>query len=114
MVGKDIKVDRPTKGAEYEIRFASVQAQKGWRDLLATSRNALVDAWDFLTRTPLEVTPTNYPLKGALGIVTRHGDEHERWQHKPTRQEDARIWFYVAGRVVYLEQVHTRHPNATK
>ncbi len=26
----------------------------------------------------------------------------------------ARIWFYVEGRIVYLEQVHTSHPNETK
>ena len=114
MAGKESRVERPTKKSEYEIRFASVQAQKGWLDLRATNRNALVDLWDFLTRTPLEITPTNYPLKGELGIVTRDREEHVRWQHKPTRQGDARIWFYVTGQVVYLEKVHTHHPNATK
>ncbi|MBF4571142.1 hypothetical protein ITJ64_01270 [Herbiconiux sp. VKM Ac-1786] len=114
MAGAHSKVERPTKKSEYEIRFASVQAQKGWVDLRATNRNALVDAWDFLTRTPLDVTLTNYPLKGALGIVTRGGAEYVRWQHKPTRQGDARIWFYVEAQVVHLEQVHTHHPNATK
>ena len=44
----------------------------------------------------------------------RDGVAHERWQHKPTAQGDARIWFYVDDGVVYLEQVHTRHPNQTK
>ena len=39
---------------------------------------------------------------------------HDRWQHKPTAHGDARIWFYVDDGVVYLEQVHTRHPNQTK
>jgi hypothetical protein len=114
MAGKEAKVERPTKKSEYEIRFASVQAQRGWSDLRATSRNVLVDAWDFLTRTPLDVTPTNYPLKGELGIVLRGGAEHVRWQLKPSRQGDARIWFYVSGQVVYLERVHTHHPNPTK
>lgn len=108
------KVERPVKKSEYEIRFASLQAQRGWTDLLAAHRNPLAEAWDFLTRTPLETTPTNYRLKGALGTVTRGAQAHERWQHKPTRQGDARIWFYVADRVVHLEQVHTRHPNVTK
>ncbi|MCS5732899.1 hypothetical protein N1032_03970 [Herbiconiux sp. CPCC 203386] len=113
-MGQEVKVHRPTKKSEYEIRFASVQAQKGWTDLRATSRNALTDSWDFLTRSPLEVTPANYPLKGALGVVTQGREQYTRWQHKPTRQGDARIWFYVSGQVVYLEQVHTHHPNATK
>ncbi|MFB2597095.1 hypothetical protein ACEXQE_04810 [Herbiconiux sp. P17] len=114
MAGRVSKVERPTKKSEYELRFASAQSQKGWLDLRATNRNALADAWDFLTRTPLGVTPNNYPLRGALGVVSRDGIEHGRWQHKPTRQGDARIWFYVVGQIVYLEQVHTHHPNATK
>jgi hypothetical protein len=46
--------------------------------------------------------------------VTRNGSTHDRWQHKPTAKGDARIWFYVADQVVYLEQVHTNHPNETK
>ncbi|WP_308799640.1 hypothetical protein [Agromyces silvae] len=113
-MAKERAVERPTKKSEFEIRFASAQAQRGWSDLRATIRGPLADAWDFLTRTPLATTPTNYPLRGALGTVTRSGESHHRWQHKPTAQGDARIWFFVEGQVVFLEQVHTHHPNATK
>lgn len=107
-------VERPTKKSEYVLRFATIQAQRGWIDLKATIRNPLVDAWDFLTRTPQSITPTNYRLRGELGLVVRDGSTHERWQHKPTLKGDARIWFYVVDHVVWLEQVHTSHPNATK
>lgn len=31
-----------------------------------------------------------------------------------TLKGDARIWFSVHDGTVYLEQVHTHHPNATK
>lgn len=113
-MAKQQVVHRPVKKSEYTIQFASTNAQRGWRDLEATRRNSLVDAWDFLTRTPLQVRPTNYPLKGELGTVVRMGVPHERWQHKPSRGDGARIWFYVVGQVVYLEQVHTSHPNETK
>jgi hypothetical protein len=114
-VAKQEKVERPTKKSEYDIVFASVGARKGWTDLKATIRAPLTDAWDFLTRTPLERTPTNYPLRGEQhGLVVRDGKTHQRWQHKPTAQGDARIWFYVEGQTVYLEQVHTHHPNQTK
>jgi hypothetical protein len=41
------------KKIEYEIRYATADAAKGWRDLAATIRNPLAEAWDFLTRTPL-------------------------------------------------------------
>ena len=113
-MAKSEKVERPTKKSEYELRFASVQAKRGWTDLKATIRNPLADAWDFLTRTPQATTPTNYRLRGELGVVARDGSTHERWQHKPTLKGDARIWFYVVDQVVWLEQVHTSHPHETK
>ncbi|KAA0976353.1 hypothetical protein FQ154_10795 [Paeniglutamicibacter gangotriensis] len=113
-MAKSEKVERPTKKSEYEIRFSSVQAKRGWIDLKATLRNPLADAWDFLTKTPQLTTPSNYRLRGDLGLVTRDGSVHKRWQHKPTLKGDARIWFYVVDREVYLEQVHTSHPHETK
>lgn len=108
------KVDRPTKKHEYQIRYASTGAKKGWRDLCATMRGPMSETWDFLTRTPSDRTPVNYPLKGALATVTRDGRTFQRWQHKPTAKGDARIWFYIEGQTVYLEQVHTHHPHQTK
>ena len=111
---KDTAVPRPTKKSEYILKFATTQSQKGWRDLVATIRNPMSETWDFLTRTPLEKTPTNYPLEGSLGVINRGGRTHQRWQHKPTLKGTARVWFYVEGNTVYLEQVHTAHPNETK
>lgn len=111
---KDELVPRPRKKTEYEIRFATTTARKGWRDLVATIRNPLADTWDFLTRTPLSTTPTNYRLKGELATIQRGGETHDRWQHKPTIGGTARIWFYVDEHTVFLEQVHTSHPNETK
>ncbi|MFP3580549.1 hypothetical protein SB659_13320 [Arthrobacter sp. SIMBA_036] len=46
--------------------------------------------------------------------MNRNGSSHDRWQHKPTLKGTARLWFYVEGQIVYLEQVHTSHPNQTK
>lgn len=112
-MSRKTKVERPTKKSEYELRFASTSAEKGWRDLRATIRGPLVEAWDFLTRTPLTSTPRNYPLKGDLGFIIRDGVTHVRWQHKPTKQGGARIWFYVVDRYVYLERVYTAHPKET-
>jgi hypothetical protein len=43
----------------------------------------------------------------------REGVAFERWQHKPTLKGSARIWFYVSGHIVYLEQMHTAHPKQT-
>jgi hypothetical protein len=53
-------------------------------------------------------------IDSDLGTISRGEKIHERWQHKPTLNGAARIWFFVEDRTVYLEQVHTRHPNETK
>lgn len=111
---KGALVPRPPKKIEYEIRFATSSAEKGWQDLVATIRNPMANAWDFLTRTPDMTTLTNYRMKGDLSVIQRGGVVHQRWQHKPTPKGTARIWFYVEGHVVHLEQVHTSHPNETK
>jgi hypothetical protein len=105
-------VVRPRKKSEYEIRFGTRQAEKGWQDLLATHRNAVVDAWDFFTRTPLALSPTNHQLKAELATVVREGQSFDRWQHE--LPGGARIWFYVEDQVVHLIEVHTHHPNQTK
>jgi len=111
---KETAVPRPAKKSEYVLKYATKQSEKGWRDLVATIRNPMSETWDFLTRTPLTTTPTNYPLEGALGVIIRGGRTFQRWQHKPTLKGTARVWFYVDGGTVYLEQVHTAHPHETK
>src|SRR5664280_543677 len=105
-------VPRPRKKAEYEIRFATRQASKGWQDLLATTPNAIVDAWDFLTKTPDLESSQNHRLKGELATLTHAGRTHDRWQHE--LPGGARIWFFIDGRAVHLIDVHTHHPNQTK
>lgn len=111
-MSKTQPVPRPRKKAEYQIAFGTRQAEKGWRDLLGTTRNAVVDAWDLLTRTPREESDRNHRLKGELATVTHNGSTYERWQYE--LPGGARIWFYVSGQVVHLVDVHTHHPNQTK
>lgn len=105
-------VPRPTKKTEYQIVFGTRNAEKGWQDLLATQRNAVVDAWDFLTRTPAHRLPRNHQLKGHLSQVIRDDHTHDQWQHELSN--GARIWFYILDQTVVLVEVHTRHPNQTK
>ena len=88
-MAKEGLVPRPAKKSEYELRFATAGAQKGWRDLVATMRNVMADTWDFLTTTPATRTPTNYPLHDKLGTIHRGGKTYERWQHKPNHSRKA-------------------------
>lgn len=105
-------VPRPLKKSEFTIVFGTRACQKAWADLLATQRSAVVDAWDFLTRTPLERLAKNHPLRDDLATVTRNGRTHDQRQHELAG--GARLWFYVDGREVVLVQCHTHHLNATK
>jgi hypothetical protein len=77
-------------------RYATADAAKGWRDLAATIRNPLAEAWDFLTRTPLTKTPTNYPLRGELG--TSSPREHERGVQRAVTPISAVIHAYATHR----------------
>lgn len=111
-MAKGERVDRPLKKSEFQIVYGSSEAKKGWRDLLATQRSQLVDAWNLLTTDPFAHNAQIHPLKGSLGIVTRGGVEHV--QRQCELSQGARIWFYVDDMNVVVVKVHTRHPNQTK
>lgn len=116
MSKRDTAVPRPIKKSEYQIRFGTHAADKGWQDMLAAARNAVVEAWDFLTRNPHERCERCYPLSGEMATVTLNGVTFTRWQYKVT--DGGRIWFVVgksethAGTVI-IEAVHAGHPTAT-
>lgn len=113
MTGKGA-VPRPVKSTEFAIEFGSREAAKGWRDLLATQKNALADAWTRLATDPLSDDQRCHALKGRLARIDRAGQSHAQRQIELAR--GARIWFYVdtARAAVVLVQVFTAHPNATK
>lgn len=111
-MARGVKVERPTRKGEFRIEFASREARVGWDALNATQKNSLVDAWEVLTVHPLVATPTTHPLRGSLAVVVRDGASFARWQYE--LRNGARIWYYVDGSTVHLEQVHTHHPNQTK
>ncbi|MEU2258612.1 hypothetical protein [Nocardia xishanensis] len=113
-------VPRPTKRTEYEIVFITSEAQKGWTDCLAAARNAMVDAWDLLTREPEVRSARLYPLKGELRYGSYRGQTYERYQYKFS--DGGRLWYFVehapkgsrtAGRVL-LERCLPGHPKETE
>lgn len=73
MSKRQAAVARPVKKAEYRIEHHTNQSAKGWVDLLASFRNATTEAWDRLTRAPLEPTERQYTLKGDYATVSWQG-----------------------------------------
>ncbi len=112
MTNRREQVARLQKKNEFEIRFSTRNAEKGWTNLLVTTRNAIVDAWDFLTKTPHAASEGNHPMRDELEFISVNGNRYPRWQYE--LPGGARIWFYVHEQVVWIIDVHTRHPNQTK
>ena len=103
---------RPAKATDHVVIPATTHAVRGWKDLAATRRSALADAWDLLTADPTRTSPTMHTLRGDLQFVAHGGRTHEQWQLE--LPGGARIWYYVDDSTVYLVKAHTRHPNQTK
>lgn len=114
-------VTRPIKRAEYELVFGSTAAAKGWSDLRSQARNALADAWDYLTVNPMLFDARRcYQLRGDLATVTVEGVALPQWQYKVT--DGGRLWYAVrephpsnqrvAGLVVIVLAT-AGHPSAT-
>lgn len=121
MAGKrGVAVPRPTKGTEYEIFLGSTSAERGWTDLKSSAKNALADAYDYLTVHPARYDADRcYQLKGNLATVMVHGVVLPQWQYKVT--DGARLWYAVdepdpkakkPGRVI-ITKAAPGHPNET-
>jgi hypothetical protein len=118
-VSKESVVPRPLKRAEYLLVFITSQAEKGWVDCLATARNAAVDAWECLTKTPDLESQRLYRLKGDFATGVYRGVTYDRYQYKIT--DGGRLWYFIertpknkksAGRVL-IERCSTAHPKET-
>ena len=113
-------VPRPTKASEYEIFFGSVAVERGWTDLKAAAKNALADAYDYLTAHPSRYDPDRcYQLRGDLSTVLVDDVSLPQWQYKIS--DGARLWYAVEepsgkekkpGRV-FITRAAPGHPNET-
>lgn len=107
-------VIRPLRKSDFVLRFESPKAARAWTDLLAVRRNAVVDAWEKLTSSPMTSTELCYRMTNELAVLVRNGRNHQRWQLKLNERDGARIWYFVIDQTVIIEKVHTSHPNESK
>jgi hypothetical protein len=118
-VSRETPLQRPLRKAEFQILLTNNAAEKGWQDLLATARNAAVDAWEQLTTTPEVRSNRQYPLKANLATGVYGGKTYVRWQYEPT--DGGRILYFVdtaatgkyAGRVL-IHEVSPGHPKKSE
>lgn len=101
---------------EYELRFASSDAVKGWEELARQAPRNVRRAFEAIrdrTRTTAE-SERHHRLKGELGTGTLRGEEFERWQYEVTGA--GRLWYLLDEdkRTVWITDATTGHPKFTE
>jgi hypothetical protein len=107
-------VPRPYRKSDFEIFFTSPKTEKKWNDLFATRRNDLTSAWEFLTDNPTRETALFSEMDGKLATVEFEGMLYQRYQLKLSLTHGSRIWYFIVGNHVFIDEVFTSHPNQTK
>lgn len=109
------RVAPPPAIGEWEVRFGTNEAAKGWEALCAQAPGPVRKAWELLAREPCPFPETGrqHRLKGSLGTASHGGQDLPQWQYEVTGA--GRIW-YVADekrRIVYIRLASTGHPKKT-
>jgi hypothetical protein len=105
----------PPRPDEFDIRFATSEAAKGWEDLCRQAPANARSAYEALRAAPCATPPTNrqHRLKHNLASGVLAGQLLEQWQFEVTA--GGRIWYLVDhnSRTVWLTYARTGHPKAT-
>jgi hypothetical protein len=109
------RVAPPPTGSEWDVRFGTSEAAKGWQDLcmqLAANTRAAFEQMRSVPR-PTEDT-THYRLRGALSTRIYDGRPLEQWQIKVSRS--GRIWYLPDDekRTVWIVYASPAHPRETE
>lgn len=83
---------RPHKRTDFDIQLLGPGVERGWADCIAAARNAMADAWDQLTLSPLETTPRQYQLKADAATRLYRGSWLPQLKYK----------FTDGGRIIHL------------
>jgi hypothetical protein len=108
------RVAPPPVGDEWDLRFGTSEAAKGWLDLAGYALENTRAAYELMRsdpRTPEDAT--HYRLRGALGSRLVNGRPLEQRQIKVSGS--GRIWYVVDDekRTVWVTYASAAHPKAT-
>lgn len=110
------RVAPPASGDEWDLRFATSEAAKGWEVLCQQAPGNTHRAWsDLRSRpSPCPQVPRNHQLKGSLAAALHAGRELDQWQYEVTG--GGRIWYLVddATHTLWLKAASISHPKATE
>jgi mRNA-degrading endonuclease RelE of RelBE toxin-antitoxin system len=100
----------PIKG-EWDVRFGTSEAAKGWQELCAQLASTTREACEQMRANPRPQDATHYRLRGALATRQFGGRTLDQWQIKVSDSgrimylpddEQATVW------VVYASPAHSK------
>ncbi|NLG56371.1 MAG: hypothetical protein GX542_12135 [Rhodococcus sp.] len=105
----------PMPNIEWDLRFASNEAARGWDDLCQQAPSNTLNAWHELRGRSADLAPTSrhHQLKGRLATAVHRGIEMEQWQFEVTG--NGRIWYVVDSErhTLWIRLASCGHPKAT-
>lgn len=106
----------PTQG-EWDVRFGTNEAAKGWEELSSAAPRNTAVAWR-LMRTdpgpgPGKPNPRHHRLKADLAAGTHGGRELPQWQIEVTG--GGRVWYLLDEdkHTVWMRYASVAHPKQT-
>jgi hypothetical protein len=109
------RVAPPAGPKQWELRFATNEAAKGWDWLCQQAAANTETAWRELRMRPEKPVPAtrHHRLRGRLASAVHSGLEMEQWQYEVT--SGGRIWYLVdiQKRTLWIRHAGPGHPHQT-
>ncbi|MGI9062381.1 MAG: hypothetical protein ACR2FQ_00965 [Pseudonocardiaceae bacterium] len=110
------RVTPPASAHEWEVRFGTGDAAKGWDELCRQAPGTTRGAWLEMRSNPAPslATPRHHQLKSQLVFGQYGGRSMPCWQIEVTG--GGRIWYLLdtEKRTVWVTFASTAHPKATE
>jgi hypothetical protein len=108
------RVAPPPRRGQWDLRYGTSDAAKGWEKVCAAAPGNARVAWEKVTADPRERTDRQHPLKGSLGTRVVNGEQMEQWQYEVTG--GGRLWYVIddANQTVWLTEAMPGHSKATE
>jgi mRNA-degrading endonuclease RelE of RelBE toxin-antitoxin system len=109
------RVAPPSVGSEWEVKFGTSEAAKGWDDLCAQVTEKTRDAFEIMRSNPRPpADAAHYQLRDDLATREFGGRSLEQWQVKVSNS--GRIWYLPDDEkhTVWIVQASMAHPKATE
>lgn len=116
MMAKSKRKDRvapPAGPGQWELRFGTSAAVKGWENLCAQAPGPTSEAFDHLRTNPRAKSSRQAQLKGDLATRKVQDRTLEQWQYEVTG--GGRIWYVVDDDVhtLWITEAGVGHPSRT-